>query len=78
MSDFIDYLNDLIKIQCDNGNWNYDEYMHGLANGLILARAVFLDEEPKFLSAPDEWLRDNDTIVLSTEIMIDKLEGNNG
>lgn len=62
MSNFIDSLNNLIDIQCDYGNWNYNGYMHGYTNGLILARAIFLDEEPKFVLPPDEWLCDNDTI----------------
>lgn len=51
-------LDDLIKIQCSNGNWNYDPYMHGLANGLIIANSVASGEDPEFLKAPEIWLRD--------------------
>jgi hypothetical protein len=52
-------LDEMIKIQCAEGNWNYDPYMHGMANGLLLAKSVF-DEthEPKFLEAPEKWLYD--------------------
>lgn len=54
----IEALRELVKIQTDHGNWNYDPYMHGMANGLILALATLEDKEPKFLSAPKEWLKD--------------------
>ena len=51
-------LDDLIKIQCSDGNWNYDPYMHGMANGMILARSIIQGEEkePEYLEAPKEWL----------------------
>lgn len=48
-------LDDQIAIQTSDGNWNYDPYHHGMANGLILARATITGEEPKFLSAPRKW-----------------------
>jgi hypothetical protein len=32
--------------------------MHGMANGLICARAVLTGQEPEYLDAPDEWLSD--------------------
>lgn len=54
-------LEDQIKIQCANGNWNYDPYMHGLANGLILAHHTITGKqgsEPSFLKAPRRWLRE--------------------
>ena len=41
-------VKDICKIQSYNGNWDYDEYMRGLANGLILAVAILNEEEPKF------------------------------
>ena len=50
-------LKNVVKIQCSYGNWNYDEYMHGMANGLILALAIIEDKEPKYLKAPKKWLR---------------------
>ena len=51
-------LDDLVKVQCSSGNWNYDPYMQGMANGLILAQSLFKGNEPKFLEAPEEWLKD--------------------
>lgn len=42
----------LIKVQCQDGNWNSDPYMHGLANGLILALATLQNKEPEFKNAP--------------------------
>ena len=55
----IESMANLVKVQCSNGNWNYDPYMHGMANGMILMLAVLDGEEPKFLDAPKKWLRYN-------------------
>jgi len=49
-------LGKMTDIQCSNGNWNYDPYMHGMANGMILALATILEEEPCFKEAPEKWL----------------------
>lgn len=54
----IQTLRDMTELQCSNGNWNYDPYMHGMANGLIFALSIFDKEEPKYLNAPKEWLAD--------------------
>lgn len=51
-------LQDLLEVQCTDGNWNYSSYMHGIANGLIVAMSVLSGEEPKFLEAPDTFLCD--------------------
>ncbi len=50
-------LIDITKVQKVDGNWNYDPYMHGMANGLILAVAILEDLDPEYLDAPDKWLR---------------------
>jgi hypothetical protein len=57
---FDETIKNLVDIQCSNGNWNYSPYMMGLANGLIMARAILSGESPQFLSAPEEWLQDRD------------------
>jgi hypothetical protein len=54
----IEQLKDLVKIQTAHGNWNYDPYMMGLANGLILALAIAQNKKPDFLESPKEWLKD--------------------
>ena len=55
--------NNLVQVQSSDGNWNYDPYMHGMANGMILIEHLFhMDEgEPKYLKAPQNgWLNEND------------------
>lgn len=56
----INELQELLNIQCSNGNWNYDAYMHGLANGLILAEHTITgkDGEVDYKVAPEQWLCD--------------------
>jgi hypothetical protein len=45
------------------GNYDCSPYMWGMANGLILARAICRDEEPKYLDAPPVWLDDKRTTL---------------
>ena len=50
-------LDEQVKIQCSDGNWNYAPYMHGMANGLLVAQATMHDlHDFTGLSAPDKWL----------------------
>lgn len=51
-------IDDVVAIQVSDGNWNYDEYMFGMANGLLLAQSIARGTEAKFLDAPAVWLRD--------------------
>lgn len=45
-------------VQGQNGNWNYDPYMHGLYNGLEFAMSLLEKREPQFRDAPEDWLGD--------------------
>lgn len=49
-------LENMVAIQSTPGNYNHDPYMHGYANGLILALATAKGEEAAFLPAPAKWL----------------------
>lgn len=56
-------LENITKIQCSNGNWDYDPYMMGLANGLILAHHMMTSapedmSSPDFKNSPKKWLKD--------------------
>lgn len=60
-------LDDLVRIQLTDGNWNYDPYMHGMANGLLVAQAVVNDSEFEGLEAPEKWLDSREGPVRPTE-----------
>lgn len=49
-------LENLIDVQGTNGNWNYDNYMLGFYNGLVLALNVVRNDEndPAFREKPEE------------------------
>lgn len=66
VKDRIKALKDVTKIQTSNGNWNYDPYMHGMANGLLLAEAFLEGREPQFLDAPKEWLSNRPSFKAET------------
>ena len=52
-------LRNMVAIQGDHGNWNYDAYMHGMFNGMELMLATIEDREVEYKDAPDNWLSDN-------------------
>lgn len=54
--DLLDRYDDLLAIQCADGTWDQDPYMHGMANGMILLRSLVSGEKPTFLEAPKRWL----------------------
>ena len=58
MNKKIEQLKELVAVQCSAGNWNYDAYMHGLANGMILSLSILENKEPVYLDAPETWLKD--------------------
>ena len=67
MTQAISDLEDLLKVQCSDGNWNYDPYMQGMANGMILAMSLLKGVTPEFLDAPDVWGKDSPYIDAPTE-----------
>ena len=54
----LEKLKEMVEVQCSDGNWNYDPYMHGMANGMIFAVACMEDKEPEYLDSPGIWLKD--------------------
>lgn len=54
--DPLEVLKDYIKIQKQPGIWNYDPYLFGFTNGLILAYATMTDTKVEYLDSPNEWL----------------------
>ncbi len=58
MEEIIERLENVVNIQTTKGKWDFDPYMHGMANGLILAQSILKDQNPKFLDAPKVWRSD--------------------
>ena len=53
------HLGDIVNIQMRDGNWNFNDYMRGMANGLLLAQVIMTETavyEP--LMPPDQWLEE--------------------
>lgn len=46
-------------MQCEDGTWDFDPYMHGMANGMIYMLSVIFGEEPQYKDAPKKWLVDS-------------------
>ena len=46
-------IDDAVSIQTTPGNFDYSEYMRGMANGLIFAQAVLKDQSPEYIEAPE-------------------------
>ena len=48
----------MVEIQSQDGNWNYSDYMCGLANGLLLAHATMTGGAYKPFSRPAQWIEE--------------------
>lgn len=58
-SDLFAPVRDQLRIQGENGNWNYDAYMQGMYNGLECALTTLEQREPQYRSKPEEgWIHD--------------------
>ena len=47
-------LKSCVKTQSTKGNYDFNEYMRGLANGLILAEAIMDDKKPKYFKTKEK------------------------
>lgn len=54
----IEMMEETLRIQGYDGNWNYDEYMFGMYNGMELMLAIAEGREPVYKEKPDQWLKD--------------------
>jgi len=54
----IEAIKDLVRVQGNDGNWNYDNYMLGMYNGMELCLSILEQREPIFKSKPEVWGRD--------------------
>lgn len=61
-----------MEVQGSHGNWNYNEYMCAMLNGMIFALSIMEDNEPKYRDAPKVWLCD-----IKDEAVLDQLEEDN-
>lgn len=60
----LEAMKESLKIQGYDGNWNYDEYMFGMYNGMELMLAIAENREPVFREKPEQWVKD---LALDTE-----------
>ena len=69
MDKAMEEIQSAIDIQCSDGNWNYSEYMMGMANGMIFVKSCLTGEEPEYLDGPEVWGKDKPRggDVLATE-----------
>ncbi|MEC1780059.1 hypothetical protein [Schinkia azotoformans] len=47
-NELIEVLRDIVNIQGQKGNYDYDEYMRGMYNGMELMLAIIEDREPVY------------------------------
>jgi len=56
--DLVKKFDEFIDLQSQPGNWDYDPYMHGMANGMIFMKSLVTGEDPRYLETPSFWLVD--------------------
>jgi hypothetical protein len=54
--DKLECMREMLRIQGNDGNWNYDSYMHGMYNGMEFLISILEDREPLYRVRPDVWL----------------------
>lgn len=57
-SDTLERMREMVKVQGESGNWNYDPYMLGMYNGMEFMLSMLEDREPIYRTRPDVWLCD--------------------
>lgn len=58
-SAWLEPLRDQVRVQGEHGNWNCNDYMLGMFNGLECALATLEHREPQYRRKPDDgWLDD--------------------
>lgn len=79
---------EMLDIQGQKGNYDYDEYMHGLYNGMEYIIALFETREPNFISGKDveftnnkaqqkefiKWLENGIEKVKNTEFLDERIQ----
>jgi hypothetical protein len=50
--------NEMLAVQGCEGNWNVDDYMHGMYNGMEYVLALIEDREPAFRKAPTKFIHE--------------------
>ena len=58
VQDILDEFDLLLDIQLSPGNWDFDPYLHGMANGILLMRSIVSGEDPEYMEAPEQWGED--------------------
>jgi len=66
-------LKQLVTQACADGNWNYDPYLHGMANGMICAVAVLEGSEPTYLDPPEIWGRDKEDMAVDGQLTVEEV-----
>jgi hypothetical protein len=52
----VENMRQLVEVQGSSGNWNYDEYMHGMYNGMELILSMVEGRDPNFRNKPDKFI----------------------
>lgn len=59
---------ELLRIQGNDGNWNYDQYMHGMYNGMECVIATLEGRVANYKDAPTQFIAPHcDATALTTE-----------
>jgi hypothetical protein len=52
----LESLKSLLQTQGSDGNWNHNEYLYGMFNGMELTLSILENREPRFREPPDVFL----------------------
>ena len=73
----IEVLKSLLKTQCVDGTWDYDQYQFGMANGMILALSILEgSNSTPYLDPPEIFRRELELLdkLNNSSIIVNKAE----
>lgn len=53
--EMLEEFNGFIDLMSSPGNYDFDPYLHGMANGMIFMKSLVDGKEPQYLEAPTTW-----------------------
>lgn len=71
--------NEMLSVQGAQGNFDYDQYMHGMYNGMEYIVSLMEARDPAYLDSPKEFIAPHcDVTTLTTERLQRELENREG
>lgn len=71
----IEKMKEMLEVQGQSGNWDYDEYMFGMYNGMELMLSIAEKRDPTYKERPSHWKNERiEELERKIEFLRDQVE----